>query len=440
MRSASARITAQRFPGILDFPEDSAWRQVRIGIIASILLHALLLLVFFIGHFVLPIITAFLLSLLPKSPDPQPTRPQEIELTIVQPAPKAEPPPPALAMEANPQKAFLDSRGLAEANEAAKDSIIESDKNMKAASELPASGDAPLPSQDGLSRPTPNFTTQQDTLGGKSTPMEASRPKPEPIDVAPAAPPMPALYKPQPIPKENIDPVKNEPALDKPLPEPATATPPTLPQVAEMNAIAQRAMDKLKQVMEADEDEIPLTTKAMVTPPKEMTEKPVERPRPVPVAQPKPVATPPPAPRQEMAKLTTPVPRAPQSGYQPQLEKTRIEGSISNRGKAAVDAVSTPLARYKKQVNDAIGSRWYYYIRGKMDLIAAGSVHMSFSINDRGQPVGVRVDSNTSNQSLADVCERAIREAELEPPPPELIAPLKDGRLDYSLTFTFYNL
>jgi outer membrane biosynthesis protein TonB len=157
----------------------------------------------------------------------------------------------------------------------------------------------------------------------------------------------------------------------------------------------------------------------------------------VPIPQPRPAATPPPA---QVAMLATPAPRQPQAGYQPETRKTKIEGSISNRGKAAVDAVSTPLARYKKQVNDAIGSRWYYYIRGKMDLIAAGSVHMSFSIDAKGRPVGIRIESNTSNQSLADVCERAIREAEIEPPPPDLVAPMKDEQLDYSLTFTFYNL
>jgi outer membrane biosynthesis protein TonB len=411
MRSASHRFIAPLTDWIPDISGTPSRHQASIGIAASIVVHVLLLL-----------LIAFLSGVLPrKIAEILPARPQlqEIELTIVPPAPKEEPAPAPL-IEANPQKTFVDSRGLNEASEAAKNAIIESDKNMQAASEQPATGDLPLPSQDGLSRPTPNFTTQEDTLGAKP---------------APAAP---ALYKPQPIPKASIDPATNEPARDQPMPAPAVETPPTLPQIAEMNALAQRALDKLKQVMEADEDEIPLTTKPMVTPPKEMTEAPPERPRPVPIAQPTPAAAP--APRQEVAKLTTPLPRAPQAGYQPQLQKTRIEGSISNRGKAAVDAVSTPLARYKKQVNDAIGSRWYYYIRGKMDLIAAGSVHMSFAINDRGDPVAVRVESNSSNQSLADVCERAIRDAEIEPPPPELVAPLKDGRLEYSLTFTFYNL
>jgi len=91
-----------------------------------------------------------------------------------------------------------------------------------------------------------------------------------------------------------------------------------------------------------------------------------------------------------VAKLITPPPRPQpimQPGFQAQQEQTRIEGSISNRGKAAVDAVKTPLAVYRKQVNAAIGSRWYYYVRdpNKMSLISAGSARVSFFIDAQGQ-------------------------------------------------------
>ena len=430
MSPAHPTSNAPIFAWIPDVTRVPAGRLVTIAVVASLLLHLLLIAV-----------VALLIGILPERLTHLVMKPrvEEIELLIVPPPPKVEP-APVFPLAANPGREFLDSRGLAEASEAAKDAILESDKNMKAASELPATGDAPLPSQDGLSRPAPNFTTQENTLGATAAaPLEMQQAKAQPMETAKAEAPPPALYKPQPIPKENIDPVKQEPARDQPLPEPAKKTPPLLPEVAEMNALAQRALEKLRQVTHPDDDEIPLTTttKPMVTPPKEMTETLPERPRPKPIPKPKTAATPAPT---QLAMATTPAPRVPASGYQPQLQKTKIEGSISNRGKAAVDAVSTPLARYKKQVNDAIGSRWYYYIRGKMDLIAAGSVNMSFAIDEKGHAVGVRIDSNTSNQSLADVCERAIREAEIEPPPPELIAPMKDGRLDYSLTFTFYNL
>jgi TonB family protein len=73
-----------------------------------------------------------------------------------------------------------------------------------------------------------------------------------------------------------------------------------------------------------------------------------------------------------------------------------------------------------------------------MDLIAKGSVRINFFVDDRGRTTGIRVESNTGNQSLADASEQAIREAEITPPPPDLIAPMKDRRLESTITFNFY--
>ena len=397
MREAIHRLTAPLFDWIPDISGAPARRQATIGVAASILLHCLIIALFLIFSGIIPVGTFELAR-------PKP-RVQEIELTIIPPAPPPEP------IVTNPSRPFLDSRGLNESKEPAPNALVESDKNMKAASENPASGDLPLPSQDGLKRPDPAFKSQQDTAGAGA-----------------ASAPMTALYQPQPIPRQFIDPVKQEPARDMPQPAPAIETPPKPEAGAEKEAKTANQLDKPKS------NDIPLSAKKIVRPqPKDAHKAVIDRPHPVPIQQ----------PAQQMARLVTPAPqpkRAAAPGYQPQLEKTRIEGSISNRGKAAVDAMSTPLARYKKQVNDAIGSRWYFYIHRKMDLIAAGSVNISFSIDDRGRILGIAIQSNTSNASFADVCAQAVREAEIAPPPPDLIAPMKDGRLDYSLTFTFYTL
>ena len=138
--------------------------------------------------------------------------------------------------------------------------------------------------------------------------------------------------------------------------------------------------------------------------------------------------------------------RVPKTGYQPFQEKTKIEGSITNKGKNAVDAISTPLARYKKQVNDAIGSRWYLYVRDprRMTLISTGSARVTFFISLQGEVQGIKLETNSANESFADLCIDAVRDAreqikELKLPT-DAIAPLKDGRLECSLTFTFYNL
>jgi outer membrane biosynthesis protein TonB len=155
-------------------------------------------------------------------------------------------------------------------------------------------------------------------------------------------------------------------------------------------------------------------------------------------------ATPVPKPQtteNQTAKLATPAPRPQpqhQAGYQPEQEKTHIEGAISNRGKNAVSSVATPMAKYRKQVNDAIGSRWYYYIRDKMDLLAFGSVRISFVIDSQGHISRTRVESNSSNSSLAEVSMQAVEEAEIGPPPRDPSGASSEEPLDWTLTFTYY--
>jgi outer membrane biosynthesis protein TonB len=140
---------------------------------------------------------------------------------------------------------------------------------------------------------------------------------------------------------------------------------------------------------------------------------------------------------QEMTKMITPPPRR-TPGFQPQLEKTKIDGAISNRGKAAVDAIKTPLGVYRKQVNAAIGSRWYFYVQQRRDLISIGSAKMTYRITPQGRITDIKVAENTSNDAFAMICEQSIREAEIGPPPEEATPAMIDGRLEGELTFTYY--
>ena len=143
-----------------------------------------------------------------------------------------------------------------------------------------------------------------------------------------------------------------------------------------------------------------------------------------------------------MAKLTTPAPEIKppaKPGYQPEQEQSRVEGRITNRGKNAVSAVATPLGKYKSQVYNAIGSRWLYYVKGQMDVLAIGTARVSFVVTSAGRVRDIRVEGNTANASFAEVCERAIREAEISQPPAGSLDQLRDGRLEYSISFTLYN-
>ncbi len=410
MTQAFHRFSAAIFGWIPDLSGIPPRRQATLGIAVSILLHllAILLIALLIREEVPPAKISFAK---PK------IKPRGIELTILPPEPEPEPIMPFTM--APPMQPFIDSRGLEIAPEAALNPLFQSDENMRAGSELPPTGDAPLPSQEGRDRPFNAFTTQRSLLGN-------SRPQPFPIAedapplsaTPPVAPPAPAVARQEPPPSPPETPARTEPA------PPAHAIPEEL----------------MKTVQPKREDEIALTAKAATPVPE--AKKEAAPPAPV-----KSAATP--RPVEQQAMLTTPVPQmrtARDSGYQPELEQNRIEGSISNRGRKGVDSVATPLARYRKQVNDAIGSRWYFYVKDpqRMTLIAPGSARIVFHIDQQGQISGIKLESNSSNESFADLCRNAIRDAreqikELKLPA-DATLPLKDGRLEFSLTFTFYNL
>ena len=398
MRIAAGRFTTPLFGWIPDLSAVPVRRQVMIGIAASVLLHLLAL-----------VVMALLAGVVRKPDDLAEARPQpeELELQIIQPEePKILPAPVA------PEKQFIDSRGLAESKPAA-NPVFETDKDMTAASEKAASGALPLPGQDGRGRFDNVFDTQKSSVGPAKAP-------PAPVLEIASAPPSP--------PAQARRPAKEMPAQEKSaVAQPAATPPPKSAEKTDAAALAKATLEKLREVEKKRDDEIALAAKKLPPAPAAVTA--LERPAEPPIPRAIPVQ---PAP-QQMAKLSRP-------GYQPEQEKSRVEGSITNRGKNAVDAVATPLGKYKAQVYNAIGSRWLYYVKSRMDVLAIGTARVSFFVTSTGRVQDIRVDGNTANASFAEVCERAIRDAEISQPPAGSLDQMRDGRLEYSITFTLYSL
>ena len=329
------------------------------------------------------VVMAVLAGMVPKSAEvAPPPPPEQLELQIVKPEP-----PKIVAAPVPEEKPFIDSRGLAE-----------SKPDMTEASEKAATGDLELPSQEGRGRADNVFETKKAAVGKVEEPP------------APTAPP-PVAPQPE----------RATPQQEKSTPTPPTATPPPKtkdkPDAAE---IAKTTLEKIREVEKKREEEIALQARELP-------------PLPQPAAKREP---------QQMAKLTTPAPEIKppaKPGYQPEQEQSRVEGRITNRGKNAVSAVATPLGKYKSQVYNAIGSRWLYYVKGQMDVLAIGTARVSFVVTSAGRVRDIRVEGNTANASFAEVCERAIREAEISQPPAGSLDQLRDGRLEYSISFTLYN-
>ena len=380
-----------------DLSQTPVRRQVVGAMIASVALHCLILLGIVLASGLLPAPRLDFARAKPQVQDLELVlpEPEALEMQIVR---------PEELLAAALQRQTIDSTGLAPSAEKPKEALFESDQDMQAASEQPGTGSAPLPTLAGKDLPFTNFTNQDVTLGSpKVAPSNAS----SELKSAPPAP----IFKPQPIPREQVSAATS--TADQPLPKPAVAAAP-----------AAKA-PPLPEVKAPSENEIALAEKAKPVP---RVVAPPMRPHPVPV------------PKQEMARLVTPAP-APgrQPGFRAEQAQSRIEGSITNQGKAAVDAIKTPLGVYKRQVNAAIGSRWYYYVSQRRDMIAFGSVKVTYAITAAGKIVDVKVASNTSNDTLANISQQSILEAEIGPPPEEAQAAMNGDRLEFDLTFTYYD-
>ena len=102
-------------------------------------------------------------------------------------------------------------------------------------------------------------------------------------------------------------------------------------------------------------------------------------------------------------------------------------------------AIGTPLGRYQKAVSDAIGSRWYYYMNSKMDLVSIGTAHIEAQGDAQGHVQNLRVVSNNANEAFANICLQSFQEAHIPPIPPDLIAALPEGRMSVDFSFTAYS-
>jgi TonB family protein len=115
-----------------------------------------------------------------------------------------------------------------------------------------------------------------------------------------------------------------------------------------------------------------------------------------------------------------------------------MAGNISNRGVSSVNAIGTPLGRYTKQLQDAVGSRWYLYVERQRDLVSIGTVHLRFVVDRSGRVANLKIVSNSSNESFANVCLQSVQEVKMPPIPDEVAATLPSEGLDEELTFTIY--
>jgi len=309
----------------------------------------------------------------------QPSLPEEekpVELTIMELAPR---PTPPSGPKSTP---FIDTTEQTATKEEPEEKTFESNANSIGASELPALGIAPIPTQEGKQLPTMDLTNRQHSLE-----QEGAQPQPS---SRPSSPPVPSA-----TPRATPEPT----AAQSP-----TATPPSTPQPTP------------KPTPSADL----LAMFRASPPPAAHTPGPENEIRP-----PSPKASPPPVSHPPAS-----------SAYRREQIQERMTGNISKRGVSSVNAVGTPLGRYEKKVYDAIGKRWYALCDANRDRVDIGTVHVQFVVAPNGKINDIKVTSGGTSESFTNLCLQSIQEAKPETIPEDVMAVLPPEGLPGEISFT----
>jgi len=119
-------------------------------------------------------------------------------------------------------------------------------------------------------------------------------------------------------------------------------------------------------------------------------------------------------------------------------QQSKTNGGLAQNGKVGVNASRTPMAVYMKSVSRAIGARWNVLVKSKNDTLDTGSAKVKFRVAMDGTVKDIRLESCTANQEFSDLCLDVVRQCELEPPPPEAKPLLRNGLLEIPFTFSLY--
>jgi hypothetical protein len=107
-------------------------------------------------------------------------------------------------------------------------------------------------------------------------------------------------------------------------------------------------------------------------------------------------------------------------GFSPEERQNVINGSLAKEGADAVDAIGTPMGKYKKAVRDLISAKWHEYRQKNADFVTWGILKLEFSVDAAGRVHDLQITKNEANAMLAEFSLRAIREAKLPPMPAEV--------------------
>ena len=347
-------------------------RNILLAIIASLVLHL--------------VVAVSLASFGDKLQSPLPEEEDKpAELTLVDATPPPAPVTPKNSM-------FVDTPEKRQTQEEPKEKTFESNANSIAASQLPALGQAPVPTQEGKEKPGMDLENEKYALAETGA------------QSAPAVTPPPPQAPPKPRPPLTPPPTAAPTATATPLLTPTATPQPTPTSTPNEELLAMFRATPPPTIRAPEETE--QATPAPSSPPEQ------ERP--------------------------TPPPQRPSSAYRREQAQTRMRGNISNHGVSSVNALGTPLGRYSKMVYDAVGARWYGLVHQNGDRINIGTVALTFVVDRSGRITKLNMVSNSSDESFSNLCLQSVQDAKLPPIPEDVAAALPPDGLEQEVTFTIF--
>lgn len=122
-------------------------------------------------------------------------------------------------------------------------------------------------------------------------------------------------------------------------------------------------------------------------------------------------------------------------GYQ---RKTELKGSISRRGRSALDVKAGPLGRYHADLSRAIEREWQRQVVRNRDFITPGVLRIRVVLDENGRVRSVGTVEEVGVGTIQKgFTHAAIREAELPAMPPEVRRELDGDPLELLYNFIF---
>ena len=117
--------------------------------------------------------------------------------------------------------------------------------------------------------------------------------------------------------------------------------------------------------------------------------------------------------------------------------KTKVTGSISRRGKSALNVKNSPLGRYQALVGKTVELQWRRKCVEQRDHIVPGVISVRFYVDAKGDISGIKFQEVIgATYIMTGFTQRAIRNSELPKMPKSVIKELKGESLE--LIYNFY--